>query len=188
MGGTRRKAVDYAVELVPTTRRRHITGTTALNIPGSYRLGGDWHEHSTWFSHRRERVNEGNLTNEETHSRLLDLLGGWGLRDARRGLARLGHPGAESTKKVWAASHDRAVVEAGWKQLIRWTACGLSHPPFDLMELERLLPYPDQWVRLHWWAWRLRRVMTPAELELWDRWRKQWTPWEISGRRIRRSH
>ncbi len=39
---------DYAVDLVPTTRRRHITGSTALNIPASYRLGGDWHEHSVF--------------------------------------------------------------------------------------------------------------------------------------------
>ena len=180
--------MSYAVQLVATSRRRHITGTTALNIPAGWRLGGDWHQGSTWFAPRPEALDDRDLTSEQTHGRLLDLLGGRGLRDARRGLARLGHPGAESRAKVWAASHDRAVIEAGWHMLMRWTKCGLTHPPFDLMELERLLPHPDQWVRLHWWAWRLRRVMTPTERELWDRWRKQWTPCEIAGVRFRKSN
>ncbi len=98
--------MEYPVELVPTTPRRHITGTTALNIPATYRMGGDWHKHSTWFSHRPERLDDRDLTTEQKHGRLLDRLGLWGLRDARKGLAELGHPGADSRERVWAATYD----------------------------------------------------------------------------------
>jgi hypothetical protein len=180
--------MEYPVGLVPTTRRRHITGTTALNIPERYRLGGDWHKYSTWFSHRPESLDDRDLTNERTYGRLLDLLGRWGLRDARRGLTHLGHPGARSTRTVWAASHDRAVIEDGWRRVTRGAEGGLRHPPFDQLELGRLLPYPDQWIRLRWWARRLRTVMTAAERELWDEWREEWWPWERAGRSTRRSY
>ena len=36
---------------------------------------------------------------------------------------------------------------------------------------ERILPYPDQWVRVRWWTWRLRGVLTPMELAAWDEWK-----------------
>ena len=44
-----------------------------------------------------------------------------------------------------------------------------------------MLPYPDQWLRLHWWVWRLRAAMTVSEGELWDRSRKEWSPLEELG-------
>ena len=116
--------MSYPVELVPTTTRRHITGTTALNIPATYRMGGDWHKHSTWFSHPPESLDGGDLTNERTHGRLLDRLGRSGLRDARKGLAELGHPGADYPEKVWAATHDRAVVEESWELLTQRVRTG----------------------------------------------------------------
>ena len=180
--------MKYPVGLVPTTERRHITGTTALNTPEGYRLGGDWHEHSTWFSDWPESLNEGDLTNEATYGRLLDHMGRSGLRDARKGLKHLNHPGAEHSTKVWAATHDRAVIEEGWRRVTRDAEAGLRHPPFDRYELGKILRHPDQWVRLHWWAWRLRGAMTAAERELWDEWREEWWPWERAGRRTRRSH
>ena len=81
--------------------------------------------------------------------------------DARGGLAQLGHPAGESSEGIWAASHDRAVVEAGWGHLMTFRR--LELPPFDIWELLRMLPYPDQWLRLHWWVWRLRAAMTVSE-------------------------
>ena len=180
--------MSYPVELVPTTTRRHITGTTALNIPATYRMGGDWHKHSTSFSHRPESLDGGDLTNERTHGRLLDRLGRSGLRDARKGLAELGHPGADYPEKVWAATHDRAVVEESWELLTQRVRTGERHPAFDQYELQKLLLYPDQWIRLRWWSWRLRAVMTAAERELWDQWREEWWPWDKETRSTRQSN
>ena len=179
--------MEYPVELVPTTPRHHITGTTALNIPATYRMGGDWHKHSTWFSPRPERLDDRDVTTEQKHGRLLDRLGLWGLRDARGGLAELGHPGADSRERVWAATYDRAVIEESWELLTEHVRTGARHPAFDQYELQRLLGYPDQWIRLRWWGWRLRAVMTAAERDLWDEWRKEWWPWDNAANGTRRS-
>ena len=64
-------------------------------------------------------MEEFDLTTEATHGRLLDHLERWGVRDARPGLAQLGHPGGKATEIVWAASHDRAVVEEAWRHVTR---------------------------------------------------------------------
>ncbi len=127
--GRKNATMSYAttscpVQLVPTTPRRHITESTALNIPATYRVDGDWHQHSTWFSHRPESLDDRDLTGEQTHGRLLNRLGQWGLHDARKGLAELGHPGADYREKAWAATHDRAVLEESWKLLTRRVRTG----------------------------------------------------------------
>ena len=164
------------VEMVPTTAREHITGFAALNIPHASRLGGDWHE--AWFDVKPTRVSPHHITNERCFKRLLDRLGQGGLRDARPGLALLGHPARDWPEKVWAATHERAVMEMAWARLERMTdkdmPAGL--PPIDRHDFYRILPHPDQWVRVRWWAWRLRRVLTATELEVWDQWQKEWWP------------
>ena len=170
---------EIPVEVGPTNARQHITGYWALSIPAPYRsMGGRSNPRRTWFASRPETLadREG-LTDESTYGRLLDCLGRWGLRDARKGLAEFGHPGGESSTKIWAASHVRAVIEVHWEQLIPFARCGLVHPPYDVNDVAKLLPYPDQWIPLHWWAWRIETVMTASELELWRAWRRQWNPW-----------
>ena len=57
-------------------------------------------------------------------------------------LAHLGHPGAKNREKVWAASHDRAVIEEGWRRVSLDAEGGLRHPPFDRYELQKLLAIP----------------------------------------------
>ena len=49
-------------------------------------------------------------------------------------------------------------------------------PPVDHYEFRRILPHPDQWVRVRWWAWHLRRVLTPTELAIWNEWENEWWP------------
>ena len=109
---------------------------------------------------------------------MLDRLGRSGLRDARPGLARLNHPAARRPDRIWAATHERAVIEMAWARLDGYISRGLpvGLPPVLGDDLARLLPFPDQWVRLHWWAWRLRPVLTAAERSGWDAWRREWTP------------
>ncbi len=164
----------------PTSPRRHITGTTAINIPyARMSQSGGWHTGSTWFSPIPLSLHELNYTNEDTHSVVLDRIGRSGLRDARRGLRTLGHPDGWSATKIWAATHDRAVIEIAWEGLMlerKYRKQRLA-PPIDNIELARWLPYPHQWIRLHWWAWRLRWSLTGEERHKWDRWRKEWTPW-----------
>ncbi|MCY4660200.1 MAG: hypothetical protein OXF93_10375 [Acidobacteria bacterium] len=162
------------VEMVPTTRREHITGFAALNIPHALRLGGDWHE--AWLDVKPTQVSPHQITDERRFGRLLDRLGNSGLRDARRGLALLGHPAATWPEKVWAATHERAVIEMAWARLEGIIAEDLPMglPPVDRYSFERILPYPDQWVRVRWWAWRLRGVLT--ELAAWDDWQREWWP------------
>ena len=46
-------------------------------------------------------------------------------------------------------------------------------PPVDHYDFYRILPHPDPWVRVRWWAWRLRSVLTGTELHVWDEWRKE---------------
>ena len=44
------------------------------------------------FSHQPDTLGAAGLTTDKTHGRLLDVLGRWGLRDARRGLAQARTP------------------------------------------------------------------------------------------------
>ena len=164
------------VEMVPTTRRQHITGFAALNIPHAWRLGGDWHD--AWFDVKPTRVAPYHITDERRFGRLLDRLGNRGLRDARPGLALLGHPAADWPEKVWAATHERAVIEMAWARLDGITPEDLPMglPPVDRYSFERILPHPDQWVRVRWWVWRLRGVLTPTELAAWNDWQHEWWP------------
>ncbi len=87
------------------------------------------------------------------------------MRDARPGLALLGHPARDWPEKVWAATHERAVIEMAWAGLERMAGkdVPVGLPPVDRYDFYRILPYPDQWVRVRWWAWRLRRVLMPTD-------------------------
>ena len=127
----RAAAEGVPVEMVPTTARKHLTGFAALNIPHAWRLGGDWHE--AWFAVEPTRVSPHHLTDERRFGRLLDRLGQSGLRDARPGLARIGHPAGNWPEKVWAATHERAVIEMAWARLDGITAEDLpiGLPPVD---------------------------------------------------------
>ena len=176
MERTKNRERDIPVDLLPTTARNHITGFAALNIPYVRRLSGDWHE--AWFDTRPESVAPFHMTDEKLYGRLLNRLGGSGLRDARGGLVLLGHPGGYYPEKVWAATHERAVLEMAWARLSGITAEDLpiGLPPIDRDDFERILPYPDQWIRVRWWAWRLRGVLNPTELAAWDDWQKEWWP------------
>ena len=51
-------------------------------------------------------------------------------------------------------------------------------PPVDNYDFYRMLPHPDQWVRVRWWAWRLTGVPTEDELKVWNAWRKEWWPFD----------
>ena len=177
MSADQRVAVEgVPVEMVPTTARAHITGFAALNIPHAWRLGGYWHD--AWFDVKPTRVSPHHITDERHFGRLLDRLGHSGLRDARPGLALLGHPAGDCPEKAWAATHERAVIEMAWARLDGITAEDLpiGLPPVDRYSFERILPYPDQWVRVRWWTWRLRGVLTPTELAAWDDWQREWWP------------
>ena len=135
------------VEMVSTTAREHITGFAALNVPHTWRLGGDWHD--AWFSIRPTRIPPEQITDEARFGRLLDRLGRGGLRDARPGLALLNHPGRHWPEKVWTATHERAVVEMAWGRLQRIAGTDLPAglPPIDRHDFYRVLPRPDQCVR-----------------------------------------
>ena len=63
------------IDLVPTTPRRHITGSLALNIPYVHRhSSGDWHP-TVWFDTTPRRLAPHHVTDEAVYGRLLDLLG-----------------------------------------------------------------------------------------------------------------
>ena len=90
------------------------------------------------------------------------------------------------TAKPGLGIHDRR----GDQQLQGRLACVVRHvgeentaedlpiglPPVDHYSFYRILPHPYQWVRVRWWAWRLRRVLTPAKLAIWTEWQKEWRP------------
>ena len=102
----------------PTSARQHITGSLALNIPyPRFWSSGDWHEHSAWFGAESDQVSEYSLASEQVHGPLLDKLGNSGLRDARGGLATLGHPAARQSRRIWAATHEPAVLEWCWSRI-----------------------------------------------------------------------
>ena len=171
---------NVPVDIGPTSVRRHITGSFALNIPNApLDHGGDWHQCGAWFTTEPETVQETAFTNEEEYRPLLNRLGRRGLRDARAGLKRLNHPGGEQPTKIWAATYDRAALEIAWRWLQKYgprrgrNMC----PPIDSRELARWLPYPHQWIRLHWYAWRLRNDLDGEKLQEWDAWRRSWWPW-----------
>ena len=171
---------DVPIDLVPTTPRRHITGSLALNIPYVHRhSSGDRHP-TVWFDTKLRRLAPHHVTDEATYGQLLDCLGSSGLRDARRGLAMLRHPGADRPEKVWAATHERAVIEVAWETLqrVKGTELAPGWPPVDNDDFGRLLPGPDQWVRVRWWSWLLSRILTNEQLAIWTEWRRDWWPWE----------
>ena len=165
------------IEVGPTSPRTHITGQRALEIPCRRHRGGcSCCRSNAWFREARQPPSWPDVTTEEQYGPLLDVLGRSGLRDARPGLARLGHPAAAYPRKVWAATHERAVIEMTWKALYesryRDAARQRPIPAFYFDDLPTV--YPDQVLRLHWWAWRLRKAVPPERLAVWDSWRREW--------------
>ena len=173
-------AILIAVRVGHTSPRQHISGGMALNIPNSWLLnGGDWHQHAAWFATTAETLLPSNITDEATYGRLLDLLGRAGLRDARRGLRQLDHPDGWNRSRIWAATHERAIIEWAWEKLMRQggMSSDRERAPFDALQVAQWLGYPGQWLRLHWWAWRISRVLDGEQREIWNGWRSKWTPW-----------
>ena len=167
-----------AVRVGPTTPRQHISGGMALNIPNNWLLnGGDWHQHAAWFATTAETLLPTDITDEATYGRLLDLLGRAGLRDARRGLRQLDHPDGWNRSRIWAATHERAIIEWAWEELMRTSGRSGDRQcaPFDRLQVARWLPYRGQWLRLRWWTWRTSMVLDEDERAIWDRWHRQWT-------------
>ena len=176
---TGEKPVEIPIGIGATDVRRHLTGLWALNIPNAPLLhGGDWHQCCGWFTDEPDDLQESAYTNEREHGELLGRLGGIGLRDARAGLRRLGHPAGDGETKVWAATYDRAVLETAWAYVQNYGARDMmeGYKPIDTRELARWLPYPHQWLRLHALAWLLRNDLDGEVLAKWDNWRHSWTP------------
>lgn len=176
---------DCPVSEVParvgkTSARRHITGMLALNIPNRWLTnGGDWHTYASWFGTKPETIAQRHLTGEKSYGPLLDALRQRGLRDARYGLRHLNHPDGWAKEKVWAATHERAIIEWAWMKLqwLKQHCLNEDFAPFDGLQVSRWLAYPGQWIRLYWWAWLVRRTLDDDDARTWNRWRKQWTPW-----------
>ena len=176
---TERQAARIPIRIGATDVRRHLTGSWALNVPNAPLLhGGDWHQGCGWFTRKPKELRESAYTNEHEHGRLLDRLGRFGLRDARAGLRRLGHPSGECPTKVWAATYDRAVLESAWRYLQEYGTHDMidGYKPVNPRELARWLPYPHQWLRLHSLAWLLRNDLDGDRLAKWDSWRHSWSP------------
>ena len=168
-----------AMLIKPTTRRVHITGMAALNIPDLRNHGGDWHKHSTWFAPVQQSVRDDDYTIDEIYRVVNDRLGPFGIHDARKGLRSLGHPGGNDPDPIWAATHDRAVIEMAWHWLMTqkvWEHAA-DTPPIDPLELTRWLFSPFHWIRLYWWAWKLRWSLSGTQRQRWDGWRREWHPW-----------
>ena len=173
------RPVEIPIRIGATDVRRHLTGSCALNIPNAPLLhGGDWHQCCGWFTEEPHDLRESAYTNEREHGRLLDRLGGIGLRDARAGLRRLAHPAGDGATKVWAATYDRAVLETAWAYLQKYGPGDMieGYKPIDTRELARWLPHPHQWLRLHALAWLLRNDLKSEVLAKWDNWRHSWSP------------
>ena len=181
MSGTYNPTIP--IEVGPTSPRMHITAERALDLPCKREFCRCCGSGNGWFREARQPPAWPDVTNEEEYGPLLDLLGRNGLRDARPALARLGHPTAEYPQKVWAATHDRAVIEMMWKELhgpCGYQAAGRAIPAFYADDIPTT--YPDQVLRLHWWAWRLRKMVPPEGLAVWESWRREW--WDDLVRRI----
>ena len=167
------------VEIGRTTPERHITGMMALNIPDPEQPGGDWHSHASWFSTATEKLNETDYSDQRTYGTVQSVLGNNGVKDARPGLAELGHPAGADPHPVWAATYDRAVIEIAWQQLFTDRERGKDeeYPPADEREIGRWIFRTIHWLRLNWWAWRLRWSLSGLERRKWDNWRGEWRPW-----------
>lgn len=184
-----RPVSEIPTRVKKTSARHHITGVLALNIPNPWLInGGDWHTHASWFSTEPKTIAERHLTDEQYYGPLLDVLRQRGLRDARRGLRLLNHPDGWAAEKVWAATYERAIIEWAWKKLqwLKQHSLNEELAPFDGLQVSRWLAYPGQWIRLHWWAWLVRRTLDDDDARRWNRWRKQWTPWPEGKVLIRR--
>ena len=62
-----------------------------------------------------------------------------------------------------------------WKRLhgsFGYQAAGRAIPAFYANDIPTR--YPDQELRLHWRAWRLRKVVPPEGLAVWETWRREW--------------
>ena len=65
IGPTSRRAGE------PASRRRHLTGMVALNIPDRWDGHGDWHMSATWFWTEPETLKPHSFTDKETYGELI---------------------------------------------------------------------------------------------------------------------
>ena len=175
--GTELQAIP--VQIGNTTRRHHITGMMALNIPDPAYPGGDWHQYASWFATEPEILRPQFYTDENTYRVVLDKLGDKGVEDARAGFRILGHPAGDAETSIWSATYDRAVIEIAWKRLQyeRKHKGVTGYIPVDSNDVRSWLLRTIHWVRLNWWGWKLRWSLTGAERHKWDGWRREWRPW-----------
>ena len=175
--GTELQAIPVRID--ETSRRHHITGMMALNIPDPVCPGGDWHQYASWFATEPGTLRPHFYTDEDTYGVVLDKLGDNGVEDARAGLRLLGHPAGESDRPVWSATYDRAVIEIAWEQLQheRTDDEVTEYIPVDSADVRSWLFRTIYWVRLNWWGWKLRWSLTGRERHRWDEWRREWRPW-----------
>ena len=175
---------DHAA--VPTTSpTSYLTGYAVLNLADpTYGETADWHQ-AGWRAPVDGSTREPhtiNLAHEPTLRPIMELLKTHELHDYRPSLQQIGHPAGTGNRPVWGASHVRAILELAWEELV-------SNPPHtttdaliqtvDPHTVARWLPEPMQWLKLHWWGWRIETgPARHAKLdEAWRTWRQHLTPY-----------
>ena len=175
------------VRIGPTSARQYVTGLQALNlIDPEFESSGDWHMQGSWFVSAEgvhPRAYEALLANKARFGYVLatpaELLGEDRLFDARPSLQRLGHPEGDSTEPVWAAHHDRAIVDGAWKWL--HPNPSLFPGPYYGPAVANWLWTNAQFAHLHRLARKVESTLSGNRRHLWATWMRDLTPdaeWE----------
>ena len=181
------KASVVPVRIGETSPRQYITGLQALNlIDPDCESSGDWHMRGSWFVPSqgiRPQGFEALLANKDRSGFVLvtpaALLGEARLFDARPSLRRMGHPEGGADARVWAAHHDRAVVDGAWQWL---HDCPFGFPgPYDGPMVAKWLWTDSQFEHLHRLARKVESELSGDARQLWSIWMRDLTPdadWE----------
>ncbi len=182
------------VRIGPTSVRHYISGHQALNlIDPDCPSSGDSQSDGAWFVPHQGRTRDGmdaliaNRTQDGYLFRTPHELLGWDrLFDARPSLRFIGHPEGEADVPVWAAHHDRAIIDGGWS----WLTEQPSGFPgsYDGPSVAEWLWTDVQFGHVHRLARKLETSLDGEARRLWRRWMRDLTPdaeWE-RGTHMRR--
>ena len=171
-----------------TSAQCYITAKSALNLRSpAVGTSGDWHQ-SGWrfpLDNDNDDARTAFMSNGEIYAGAcadtIEVFAQRELADAREALLKLRHPAGGRAKKVWSATHVRAIIEYAWEACLSLQRTGDWHRLLrmcDPTQVARWIATQEQWRELHAMAQALGSAKSRdnAMHQAWEEWRTRQCP------------